>query len=330
MLRGYRNEDGFYLRLALAVAGAALWIAFIWAMSAEHARGQIEAKYAARDYAESAEKKVAGDCARLSPLGGAKCIQEAIEASREDQRGERDLSAQESMARWTMAVGSLAFVGFFVSIVGVGLVYVTFKETRRAAELAGKSLIYQNRAWLHVAQIDLACFSNEAVVIVLRIENAGHSPAVCISAEGAIHARVHNPTDTNPDRRYLNIKADGLSGACGDIPAGRDGHLSIYCSPGQGNGAEVPRAVKANPDGLQADIELQWFDIFGTKSELLIQVLGPGSMEPEIAASKQGKLTPLHIANQRRIGGEEQTDYDLSPPGYERANRGSNHDSPPE
>lgn len=101
-------------------------------------------------YNEAAMSKAQKDCAGREGQAAFECIYEKVEASQQQARDEQDLTAQQKSANGTMITAALAFLGLIASVIGIGLVYTTFNETRKANEIARESLIAANRAWLRV------------------------------------------------------------------------------------------------------------------------------------------------------------------------------------
>jgi hypothetical protein len=93
-----------------------------------------EAKDYARENAWHADKDVAYRCVPLPPLGERNCTIEARREQREYQRREQDLYAQKTTALWTLLMGSAAILGVVLSVVGVWLVYVTYRTGVEASE----------------------------------------------------------------------------------------------------------------------------------------------------------------------------------------------------
>ncbi|MBO9519064.1 MAG: hypothetical protein J7493_13440 [Porphyrobacter sp.] len=150
-------------------------------MSAQQARSQAEADYAAKHYVKGVEEQIKEVCAKLAPLTQIGCIQRAIEVGRDEERSERDLQAQETVARWTSLMGLVAFVGFFLSIFGIGLVWFTFRETKRTADVAERALEIETRPFVYLHAVDWKeSFSEEGPIFIeftFCIKNLGKLPA---------------------------------------------------------------------------------------------------------------------------------------------------------
>ena len=136
-------------------------------------------------YTKSAYYPAYDACLRSTDPEKTNCIAEAHEAYRVNQRNERDLVAQETTAGWTLVMSTAAIFGIILSVVGVALVWGTFRETRRTNEIAR----LDSRPWLDfsISVFRLIAFSrfesgeqNTRVYCVPEfiIKNWGRSPAV--------------------------------------------------------------------------------------------------------------------------------------------------------
>ena len=94
----------------------------------------------ADNYRRSAAEEITRSCYPLATEKRAACIATTEQAARAQERQEYDLEAQRITAAWTAAMGSAAIIGMFVGIVGVALVWSTFRETRRQAQAAQSHL----------------------------------------------------------------------------------------------------------------------------------------------------------------------------------------------
>jgi hypothetical protein len=102
----------------------------------EQSRRNEEAQHRASDYAKRAAYKIEQACVRI-PAGReqAGCLKQAVAEYRlqadDNRRNYDDLIAQQTAALWTSIMGVAALIGMALSVVGVALVYTTFKETRK-------------------------------------------------------------------------------------------------------------------------------------------------------------------------------------------------------
>lgn len=140
-------------------------------------------------YAEYASDRVTQAC--LKSDDGAKekanCLHQAASehriAARDKQREYEDLIAQQKSALWTMIMGIAALIGMAFSVVGIVLVWTTFRETRRAAD-AGHDA---NRPWVDIVPSVLAgsAFTWDdrgcSAPISVYMRNFGNSPATDVT-----------------------------------------------------------------------------------------------------------------------------------------------------
>ncbi len=135
------------VRLTLGLLFAVLlcggWIAYGLLESAKYER-QSAAK--TDNYARYTSYKVAEACVGVSHLERVKCLQEAEDAKAEYEYNQADLVAQRQSALWAYIMAAAAVIGMCLSVIGVWLVWTTFRETRAANEIAGTSV----RAWVSV------------------------------------------------------------------------------------------------------------------------------------------------------------------------------------
>ncbi|WP_206018372.1 hypothetical protein [Roseovarius nitratireducens] len=134
--------------------------------------------------------------------------EDKIEAKRREDNEQRDLNAQEQMAKWAKWMTLVTIGGVIATVVGLFLIYRTLQYTRKAADDTGKMLVEakrsaeaaeeavaatrdigekQVRAYLHIK--DVSVFVSRGLERGLGVEitvaNAGQSP--CIDCEAVIH-----------------------------------------------------------------------------------------------------------------------------------------------
>ncbi|MCW2366566.1 hypothetical protein M2341_002013 [Sphingobium sp. B7D2B] len=154
--------------------------AWLW-MSTEALQLKIEhhATEAANRYADPRHIGEKGECLSLPLPERAGCVAAVREASYERQRNERDLEAQQIMAAWTRAIGIATVIGSAFGMFGLSLIFVTFRETRRTAQVAQENLdaYYESeRATLHAVSGQIGNKSgHEGDVVGIEIENKGRS-----------------------------------------------------------------------------------------------------------------------------------------------------------
>lgn len=136
-------------------------------------KGIAESEYerSSDTYASHAEQSIQERCLLLEPVAKANCIREVVEATREDERSERDLIAQSDMALW--AFWMLVVSSITAAITGIGVVYIRSTliktgETNQAAVAAAEAANETNRImraearpWVSIEQKVLCDFIYE-------------------------------------------------------------------------------------------------------------------------------------------------------------------------
>lgn len=90
-------------------------------------------------YARETSEKVAQTCIRLTPVERIDCLYKATDAQREYEYNQADLVAQRQSALWAYIMAGAAVIGMLLSVVGVILVWTTFRETKKAASISEKT-----------------------------------------------------------------------------------------------------------------------------------------------------------------------------------------------
>ena len=136
------------------------------------------AKQKAEAYANRAHIAAERRCVPLPAQAERDCIREEAQAARQGQHDEYDLQAQLVTSAWTRAMGIAAIIAMAAGIFGIGLVFVTFRETRVAAAAARdtyNAFVALERATL-VPIIKEGFSDPEGKLCVrLRISNIGRS-----------------------------------------------------------------------------------------------------------------------------------------------------------
>jgi hypothetical protein len=138
-----KQAIGYYASTVLAllafavIASGAAWVAYDAAQS--QLRHQQNAKDAADYHARRAKVRVERSCLTLATAEQFNCVNQTQSTASAEQREEYDLEAQRNSATWTRAAAIAAIIGVALSIVGMGLILITFRETRRAANAAQRT-----------------------------------------------------------------------------------------------------------------------------------------------------------------------------------------------
>jgi hypothetical protein len=162
---------------ALSAVGSAGW--FIYRGSTlENLYQKVSAK-SANEAAERARVEMKRNCGSLATPQKNGCDSQTGNAYRSHLTEIRDLEAQRTTALWTAYMGAAALLGIAVSITGVGLVYLTFQASRRAADAARdtyNAFIAVERASL-VVEVTGGGEKNDQIMLGLRVSNIGRSSA---------------------------------------------------------------------------------------------------------------------------------------------------------
>src|SRR4051794_32998058 len=97
--RWYWRTIGLGAAVGLAVG---LVFSFGWHLGSLQFNYAHRAEDASQQYAGHTKERIERECPIADPERLLECVQQIVEASRESQRGEYDLSAQESMSEWTL------------------------------------------------------------------------------------------------------------------------------------------------------------------------------------------------------------------------------------
>jgi hypothetical protein len=156
MSDGYRSERSANW-LVWCAAGALILLALaggLYGITKQFGYEQAADDHA-QEYARYAHEKAEQPCRVLPSLQKSDCLanakREQAEQARDKRREYDDLVAQQKSALWTNIMGLAAITGMILSVMGVWLVYATFRETRRTANEAARSadaFIANERGWL--------------------------------------------------------------------------------------------------------------------------------------------------------------------------------------
>lgn len=166
------------LLAAVGIAAFGLWFFVVDLASVSRSYERIAAN-ASNHYRDDANKQIADTCLRPPGINEPNCAREIQNSARENQREEQDLAAQKMTAWWTQIMGVAALIGMALSAVGVFLVWTTFRETRRTAEIARLNLASYQHAERGFVRIEKAHF-----FATVGLMSAGNSLAFTISNPG--------------------------------------------------------------------------------------------------------------------------------------------------
>lgn len=181
----------YTIGLIIVGLGAAGFAGWLWS-STESSQLEIEqqASSASEAYANPRYIAAESECLTVAEPDRANCISQESEAAREAERNERDLEAQRQMATWTRAIGIATIIGMAFGIFGLSLIFVTFRETRRAADagyeankIARESNEHQLRAYVSVIKFHVIDMDEgQSHGLQIFYTNTGHTPALNVRA----------------------------------------------------------------------------------------------------------------------------------------------------
>ncbi len=187
------------------------------------------------------------------------CEYRAKEGGKASRRAIRDLEAQKVMALWTRYMGLAAIIGTAVGVIGIGLVFVTFYEARKANRIARESNERQLRAYLAVDDASIGLHPEEGeIVLQIRLKNCGQTPAykACIMGESYVA-----PYPLKEERPFLPVD-EGWTTTIGP-------GLELGCAKRifTDDVAYAVEEAKARRSALYIQGVCQYEDAFGEKRE---------------------------------------------------------------
>lgn len=171
-----------------------------WEVSALITTNSVREKYHSDNYASDAYNYIANSCIETDRSALSKCIYDKIKGTRDNQRAEHDLSAQEEMATWSLFMMFSSFGSLFFSIIGIYLIRGTLieaaatsryamrgaKAARQANKIARRAMIASDRAWIGASiQIDpnghmFIEGGKVSCAVRVKMNNTGNAPAINI------------------------------------------------------------------------------------------------------------------------------------------------------
>lgn len=169
--------------IALVIFGtfvAIVIFGLIWDYSSLLTEQRIRYEESARRYTEQAIDWIEARCeVELPPSALRSCIFQEIESAEDQQRSERDLDAQESVARSTRTMMWTALIGLVLGVGSVYLIWGTLRETQRMAEITRDVGKRQLRAYVTVTVENAVLLGPDRSQLRVKIKfrNSGQTPA---------------------------------------------------------------------------------------------------------------------------------------------------------
>lgn len=183
-------RDGIIRRTALllfCVVIAILIFLFGRDVGISSAPNAVTAEHYSQQYAGHTKERIESECGSLEPADLRDCVEEIVEASRESQRGEHDLTTQQSMAKWTFWMFLASMGGLAISGVALLALLSSLDQTKTAIrdnrELGEREL----RAYVLLQGIEVEEIKSGQVNSSYRVfvtwKNSGQTPASAVRCD---------------------------------------------------------------------------------------------------------------------------------------------------
>ena len=192
MFGSNRDNLASAFRLAIYVVTAFGALIVLWQISGLYAERRQNAGHRANSYAESADRRISDVCGRAIGSALINCVTKEVKASREDQRIEYDLLAQQDSADAAFWMAVVSFLSLSATIVALWFVKGTLdatreavrgttdatKEMRAANEIAQETATRQLRAYVIIRETTIdGLVPDQNPAISYKLVNVGQTPA---------------------------------------------------------------------------------------------------------------------------------------------------------
>lgn len=106
-----------------------LLAALAYSFGVSYTERQLRAEQNTQQYPETTDERIARTCANMVGATLIKCVQHEVNASKEHERSEYDLSAQQDMSQWAYWLLWVSIGGIAVSVLALFLIWRTFLVT---------------------------------------------------------------------------------------------------------------------------------------------------------------------------------------------------------
>lgn len=195
MSKGY--WDGQFAPYIISALGLVIIGLLSFAIASERAAYRAQAGYEQQrtyDYARNAETNIERTCGGLDGQAQTICVKEIIESTNEHQRSERNLSAQQNMARWALWMVVLSAVSSVITAIGIYFVWRTLDANTAAvaqAKEANQLFRDEMRPWIdYTVTAEFAYIDVEGLNFIVRfhLTNIGKSPAYGIGPHCIVYS----------------------------------------------------------------------------------------------------------------------------------------------
>jgi len=183
--RLFTAVTAFFVATVVVLTGLAIWDG-----AASYTQRRLEAEHYAAEYAAESQERIEQCVSLANSADIAECISQVVGATREHQRGERDLAAQRDMAKWAGWLLIASGAGVWITLAGVIYVALTLQATRAAVAAANRTADEakrigeaQIRAYLSpsIEKFTLQGDGQNIFKFRMGLKNSGQSPALRVT-----------------------------------------------------------------------------------------------------------------------------------------------------
>lgn len=230
----------------------------------------------------------------------ASCFEDAIANSLAPERTERVLKAQERIADWSLGVLVVSAFSLVVTAAGVIYVALTLRETRRATEVAHRSVGASEsavKATLEVGQAQVRAYLTISKArfgvegnwfhFWATIVNSGQSPAFDIRIVAHISLVTRQAGEDGGMPLISRVLSEETVGTCGTTSAGGENKIALAWSHTE-IGTELHDQV-AEGGSFEIMGMLNWRDVFGGVNAITFSAIEGDSSE-DLAFGEDGSF----------------------------------------
>lgn len=219
-----KNRGWGFLGLVVGALIFAGSLGVTWQLSADWSRDDIRQEQSANNKSRTANNQLKDVCLSLPVVEQIDCLNNEMTTKQEDQHRDRELSAQETIADWTSVIGSVSRIGLVASLIGMFLLFLTFRQAKRSADAANKT----HNAFLDVERATLIPYvqdfttgsGNNGKRVSVGANNIGQGACVLLSFK-------YGWFDEIPDPQTMEIGGFTRSDL---VPAQEDYKIGFYDS----------------------------------------------------------------------------------------------------
>jgi len=269
MSRSYRGGLFTAVTTFFVATVGILTVLAIWDGAASYTKHRLEAQHHASEYAAKSQESIEQCTALVNGADIAECVSQVVSASREHERGERDLGAQRDMAQWTWWLLVASWLGLGITLAGVIYVALTLQATRDAVAAANRTADEAKRIGEAQVRAYLSCVSarfkidRHCLYIFINLRNYGQSPSFGCEVNGEL--RVWHYVRIGQRKFDVDSSKCLFEGIGPMISAGAEGEAVVVISNVE-IGDEYHDGILANTMNIIIGGTIKWADVFDTKS----------------------------------------------------------------